>query len=91
MSSLSLLAFIVPTLGTAELVIILLAALIIFGPASLPALGRGLGRALCEFRLATQKLAGGVQSLDEEPKGACPPPPSLIPNDSSAEQCRRND
>lgn len=81
---------IVPNLGMAELIIIFLAALIIFGPASLPSLGRTLGRTLREFRLATQKLAEGVQSLDEEPARASAPPSSLIPTDSPTDDGGRN-
>jgi TatA/E family protein of Tat protein translocase len=46
-----------------ELIIILVIALIIFGPRKLPELGRSLGRSLGEFRRASNELRN---TLDEE-------------------------
>ena len=43
-------------LGFQELVLIFLVALIVFGPRKLPDIGRSLGRALGEFRRATNEL-----------------------------------
>lgn len=40
-------------IGTAELLVILLVALIVLGPAKLPGLARSLGKALGEFRRVT--------------------------------------
>jgi sec-independent protein translocase protein TatA len=40
-------------LGTTELVIILVIALIFFGPGKLPQLGSGLGKAIRSFRSAS--------------------------------------
>jgi len=42
-------------IGPAELLVILLLALIIFGPGKLPEVGRALGRTINEFRRATQE------------------------------------
>ena len=42
-----------------HLVIILIVAVIIFGPDKLPAIGRGLGKALNEFRHAVQDMSEG--------------------------------
>lgn len=39
-----------PTIGTTELIIILLIVLIIFGVGRLPQVGRGIGQAIQEFR-----------------------------------------
>lgn len=50
-------------IGMPELIIILVIALIIFGPRKLPELGRSLGRSLAEFRRASNELR---QTLDEE-------------------------
>ena len=47
-------------LGLQELLIILIIALIIFGPAKLPQIGSGLGKAIRDFRK-------GVK--EEEPEG----------------------
>lgn len=53
----------IPSIGMPELMIILLIALIIFGPRKLPELGRSLGRSLQEFKRASNELK---HTLDEE-------------------------
>ncbi|MGE3841806.1 MAG: TatA/E family twin arginine-targeting protein translocase [Vicinamibacterales bacterium] len=50
-------------IGMPELLIILVIALIIFGPRKLPELGRSLGRSLGEFKRASNELRS---SLEEE-------------------------
>ena len=40
-----------------HLVIVAIVALIVFGPSRLPEIGRGLGRAINEFRRGTQEMA----------------------------------
>ena len=44
------------SIGMPELMIILVIALIIFGPRKLPELGRSLGRSLKEFKRASNEL-----------------------------------
>jgi len=51
------------SLGMPELVIILVIALIIFGPRKLPELGRSLGKSLGEFKRASNELRN---TLEEE-------------------------
>ena len=51
------------SIGMPELVIIMVIALIIFGPRKLPELGRSLGRSLGEFKRASNELRN---TLDEE-------------------------
>ena len=46
-------AFILDTLGSTELIFILLIALIFFGPRKLPQLARSMGKGLSEFRKAS--------------------------------------
>ena len=43
-------------LGPGELVLILLLALVIFGPAKLPEIGKSLGKALNEFKSQANKV-----------------------------------
>ena len=51
------------SIGMPELVIILVIALIIFGPRKLPELGRSLGKSIGEFKRASNELR---HTLDEE-------------------------
>ena len=51
------------SIGMPELVIILVIALIIFGPRKLPELGRSLGRSINEFKKASNELRS---TLEEE-------------------------
>src|SRR4051812_39842692 len=51
------------SLGMPELVIILVIALIVFGPRKLPELGRSLGKSIGEFKRASNELRN---TLDEE-------------------------
>ena len=58
-----------PNLGFGEIILILLLALIIFGPKRLPEMGRTIGRSLKEFRRATSDLRQELEvDLEEEPK-----------------------
>ena len=51
------------SIGMPELIIILVIALIIFGPRKLPELGRSLGRSIGEFKKASNELRN---TLEEE-------------------------
>jgi sec-independent protein translocase protein TatA len=46
----------IPNLGFAELIIIFVIALLVFGPKKLPELGKSLGKGLREFKRATEDL-----------------------------------
>ena len=48
-------------LGVPELVLIFIVALIVFGPKRLPEIGRTLGKALGEFKKATDDLKNTVE------------------------------
>lgn len=51
------------SVGTPELIIIFIIALIVFGPRKLPELGKSLGKSLAEFKRASNELKN---TLDEE-------------------------
>ena len=66
-----------PNVGPLELAIVLIIALVVFGPKRLPELGRSVGRGIREFKSSIS----GDHDDDDEPKpqtkieSAQPPPP----------------
>ena len=59
-----------PSIGFPELIVILVIALVIFGPKKLPELGQSLGRGIKEFRSATREVKDQVTEglLNEKEK-----------------------
>lgn len=59
-----------PNIGAAEIVIILVIALLVFGPKRLPEMGRSLGRGVREFKKATDtaRKEFGVDEIERELK-----------------------
>jgi len=55
-------------LGPTELIIILVIALVIFGPSRLPKVGQSIGEALRSFRESTSKVEDEVKKSLEEPQ-----------------------
>jgi sec-independent protein translocase protein TatA len=71
-------------IGFPELVIILVVALIVFGPRKLPELGRSLGKSLSEFKRASNELRSTLEEeirVDEHK--AKTPPSSATPDGST--------
>jgi len=56
-------------IGAMELVIIFGIALLIFGPAKLPEIGKSVGRAINEFKGQANKISEDVKLTDEPQKG----------------------
>jgi sec-independent protein translocase protein TatA len=74
-------------IGVQELVVVLVIALLVFGPKRLPELARSLGRGLNEFRRASTDLRRTLTDATEEPPIAPPsrpkaPPAGETPEDS---------
>ena len=66
------------TLGGPELFLILVVALIIFGPRKLPEMGRSLGRMMAEFRKASSEFQRTIEEeVDADRAKNAPPPASL--------------
>ncbi|MDJ0838923.1 MAG: twin-arginine translocase TatA/TatE family subunit [Acidobacteriota bacterium] len=59
-------------IGVPEVIVILLLALLIFGPKKLPELGRSLGKGIREFRKGTSGL---MESINEPPPAQPPAQP----------------
>jgi sec-independent protein translocase protein TatA len=72
-----------PSIGWPELLVILVIALVIFGPKRLPDMGRQLGRGLREFRKATSEIQDHFD-LDLEGKDNGKQEPVTQPSASAA-------
>ncbi|AVX20887.1 MULTISPECIES: twin-arginine translocase TatA/TatE family subunit [Carboxydocella] len=56
-------------LGMPELIVILVLALIIFGPGKLPDVGRALGKSINEFKRASREVQKEItEAVKDEPK-----------------------
>ena len=74
------------SLGTMELVVILVIALIVFGPRKLPELGRSLGKSLGEFKRASNDLRNTLEEeihVEQRTRPA-PAPPAPAPRASAS-------
>lgn len=56
------------SIGVSGLVIILILALILFGPAKLPQLGRAVGETLREFKTSTKELVDEIEPTKKDEK-----------------------
>ncbi len=71
-----------------ELLVILVVALIVFGPTRLPELARSLGRAMGEFRRASTDLRQTLREATEEPEPRIAPPEAEDPGEPEAAAAR---
>jgi sec-independent protein translocase protein TatA len=79
-------------IGFPELLIILVVALIVFGPRKLPELGRSLGKSLSEFKRASNELRSTLEEeirVDEQ-KAKTPPASPGKPDAGIAESAERS-
>ena len=76
------------SIGTPELLVIFVIALVVFGPRRLPELGRSVGRAIGEFKRAGSELQSRLErevELDakgDTESGIPPVPDALTPEQS---------
>jgi len=57
-----------PNLGMSELILILVIALVVFGPRKLPEIGKSLGKTINEFRRASLNSFGELENVAQEVK-----------------------
>ena len=57
-----------PNLGMSELVLILVIAMVVFGPKKLPEMGKALGRTMTEFRRASAASFNDFEEVSNEVK-----------------------
>jgi sec-independent protein translocase protein TatA len=65
------------SIGMPEMLVILVIALIIFGPRKLPELGKSLGKSLAEFKRASNDLRSTLEEeirVEEQTVKRTPPP-----------------
>ena len=69
------------SIGMPEMLVILVIALIIFGPRKLPELGKSLGKSLAEFKRASNDLRNTLEEeiRVEEQTAKRPAPPAMPP------------
>jgi sec-independent protein translocase protein TatA len=68
-------------IGTTELIVVLLVALILFGPRKLPELGRSLGQAMSQFRRASDDFK---RTWEVEAAGSNEPKPAEQPAEATS-------
>jgi len=81
-------------IGPMELIVILVLALLIFGPSRLPEVAKGFGKAINEFRRASQELTAEVtkeldttaEALKESKETAKPPEEGTEPAEVPKEE-----
>jgi TatA/E family protein of Tat protein translocase len=71
-------------LGPAEILVVLVIALLVFGPNKLPEVGRQVGRAMKEFRQFQQTMTRDVHEVFTDATGSAEPPPSLPPKPAAS-------
>ena len=57
-----------PHIGAPELILVLVLALIIFGPGKLPDLGKAVGKTINEFRRSSRRSGRNIKGSDDAKK-----------------------
>lgn len=79
-------------IGMPEVLVILVVALIIFGPKKLPDLARSLGKGLAEFKRASHDLKSTMDmELDRESDEQTPPQAKPLPQESATDKAEQTD
>jgi len=68
-----------PQLGPLEIAVVLLIALLVFGPNRLPELARQVGGALRELKKIQQNIRADLHDMMQDESDGAAPPPTLPP------------
>ena len=60
-----------------HIIVIILVALVIFGPSRLPEIGRGMGKAINEFRKGTKEMTEGFKDEVTKPEESSATPAAV--------------
>ena len=63
-------------IGFPELILILIIGLVVFGPGKLPEIGRGVGKAIQEFKKASAEFSNSVNDSSKSAITPTPPNPA---------------
>jgi len=70
--------------GPAEILVVLVIALLVFGPNKLPEVGRQVGRAMKEFRQFQQTMTRDMHEVfSDDASASAEPAPTLPPKDTT--------
>ncbi|MFK7697015.1 twin-arginine translocase TatA/TatE family subunit [Paenibacillus sp. HJGM_3] len=78
-----------PNIGTTGFILIILVALLLFGPSKLPELGRAFGRTLREFKNGAKDIMGDAEAesrKDVTPATSAPRVESAKPAEAASEK-----
>ncbi len=66
-------------IGTWEILLIFLVALLLFGAKRIPEIAKGLGKGITEFKRAVKDVKDEIETSAEEPPTPSQPPPNTTP------------
>lgn len=80
-------------IGPLEIAVVLIIALIVFGPKRLPELGRGLGKGMREFKetITGEKKADAEEDIDDDAKALSASTSTTPPDESPADRATAHD
>ncbi len=74
-------------IGTWEILLIFLVALLLFGAKRIPEIAKGLGKGITEFKRAVKDVKDEIETSAEAPSTPSQSPPDTTPqNDAQAER-----
>jgi TatA/E family protein of Tat protein translocase len=74
-----------PQLGPLEIAVVLLVALLVFGPNRLPELAKQVGGALRELKKIQQNIRADLREMMDDQSDGAAPPPTLPPKSENGD------